>query len=73
MGVLKPIRIIAILLPLFALLYAQTTTFQMGDRKKGMFWRVHWFEDGAQHGNPGYQYNRRFRVNSFDVILHPHS
>ena len=49
----------------------QTTNFKAGDRKEGMFWRIHWFEDGAQHSNPGYEYNVRFRVNAPEVVLHP--
>jgi hypothetical protein len=53
---MKPIRTITILLLLFARTGAKTTNFQIGDCKEGMFWRVHWFEDGAQHGNPGFQY-----------------
>jgi hypothetical protein len=68
---MKTLRTFLIMLLLFVLAQAQTTGFKNGDRKEGLFWRVHWFEDGAPHGNPGYQYNNRFRVNSPEVGLHP--
>jgi hypothetical protein len=35
----------------------------------GQFWRIHWYERGLEHGNPGY--DGRFRVNSPEVVLHP--
>jgi hypothetical protein len=35
----------------------------------GRFLRLHWFEPGMEHGNP--MPNRRFRVNSPEVVLHP--
>jgi hypothetical protein len=35
----------------------------------GQFWRVHWYEQGIEHGNPGY--NGRFRVNAPEAGLLP--
>jgi len=35
----------------------------------GRFWRLWWYEPGAEHGNPGF--NKRFRVNSPETSLHP--
>ena len=35
----------------------------------GRFWRLWWYEPGAEHGNPGF--NTRFRVNSPETSLHP--
>lgn len=35
----------------------------------GRFWRLWWYEPGAEHGNPGF--NARFRVNSPETSLHP--
>ena len=35
----------------------------------GQFWRLHWYERGIEHGNPGHEH--RFRVNSPEVVLHP--
>jgi hypothetical protein len=36
---------------------------------QGQFWRVHWYERGLTNGNPAYE--RRFRINSPEVVLHP--
>jgi|GEM_PF-4485086 len=33
------------------------------------FWRLGWYEPGAEYGNPGF--NKRFRVNSPETSLHP--
>lgn len=38
-------------------------------QKQGQFWRYHWYERGLTNGNPGFE--RRFRVNSPEVSLHP--
>jgi hypothetical protein len=35
----------------------------------GQFWRAHWYERGLTNGNPGFE--RRFRINSPEVVLHP--
>lgn len=35
----------------------------------GRFWRLWWYEPGAELGNPGF--NKRFRVNSPETSLHP--
>jgi len=40
-----------------------------GDQTAGRFWRLHWYERGLAHGNPSYE--RRFRINSPEVVLHP--
>jgi len=37
---------------------------------RGQFLRLHWFEHGAEHGNPSSAHNRRFRVNAPEVVTH---
>lgn len=36
---------------------------------KGQFWRLHWYERGLTNAN--FAYERRLRVNSPEVVLHP--
>jgi hypothetical protein len=43
--------------------------FVLAAEQPGRFVRQWWFEHGVEHGNPGE--NRRFRVNSPEVVLHP--
>lgn len=38
-------------------------------QRQGQFWRYHWYERGLTNGNPAYE--RRFRVNSAEAVLHP--
>lgn len=38
-------------------------------QRQGQFWRYHWYERGLTNGNPAYE--RRFRVNSPEAVLHP--
>jgi len=38
-------------------------------QEQGVFWRYHWYERGIEAGNPGFE--KRFRVNSPEVSLHP--
>ncbi len=33
---------------------------------EGVFWRLHWYERGIEHGNPGYE--RRLRVNPPEIV-----
>jgi hypothetical protein len=47
---------------------AAAARFRQG-ASAGRFWRLWWYEPGAEHGNPGF--NTRFRVNSPDTSLHP--
>gem|GEM_PF-3578016 len=35
----------------------------------GRFWRLHWYERGLTNCNPGY--DRRFRINAPEAVLHP--
>jgi acetyl esterase len=37
----------------------------------GRFQRLHWFNQGEEHGNPSFAHNKRFRVNAPEVVLHP--
>ncbi len=36
---------------------------------EGVFWRLHWYERGIEHGNPGYE--RRLRINPPEIMTHP--
>lgn len=38
-------------------------------QRQGQFWRYHWYERGLTNANPAYE--RRFRVNSSEAVLHP--
>lgn len=35
----------------------------------GTFWRIHWYERGLEYANPAFE--KRFRINSPEVVLHP--
>lgn len=39
------------------------------DSDAGTFWRIHWYERGLEYANPAFE--KRFRVNSPEVVLHP--
>lgn len=38
-------------------------------QREGTFWREHWYERGITNHNPAYE--KRLRVNSAEVVLHP--
>lgn len=52
-----------------AALLTCAAAFAQSPAPEGKFWRVHWYEPGAEHGNPGY--NKRFRVNAPEAGLLP--
>lgn len=40
-----------------------------GQQRAGRFWRLHWYERGLTNANPAY--DRRFRINAPEAVLHP--
>lgn len=50
-------------------LVAQSWNAPPNAQKEGVFWRVHWYERGIEHGNPAF--TRRMRINSPEASLHP--
>lgn len=39
------------------------------EQTEAVFWRLHWYERGVEHGNPSF--TRRMRINSPEASLHP--
>jgi hypothetical protein len=54
-----------------ALLVAASRVTAAEETDGGHFVRIHWYHPGAEHGNPGYEFNRRFRVNAPEVVVDP--
>ena len=53
----------------FAVAAVGTEPRPAGTELGSQFFRLHWYERGIEHSNPAY--DRRFRVNSSEVVLHP--
>lgn len=52
-----------------SLLVSLQTAENTQAQKGGQFFRIYWFEDGIEHGNPSF--NSRFRVNAPETSIHP--
>src|SRR5262245_12767458 len=54
-----------------ASIFAATPSWEAppAQQTSGSFWRFHWYERGLTNGNPAYE--RRFRINSPEAVLHP--
>lgn len=48
---------------------AQSWDAPPAKQTESVFWRLHWYERGIEHGNPSF--TRRMRINSPEVSLHP--
>ncbi len=56
-------------LVLFLALTGTARLLEASENQTGEFWRLYWYEDGVEHGNP--KFNSRFRVNDPASVLHP--
>jgi hypothetical protein len=48
-----------------------TASADVEPEARGQFLRLHWFDHGAEHGNPSSAHNTRFRVNAPEVVTDP--
>jgi hypothetical protein len=52
----------------FVLLFVLSLS-SLAQQPEGQYWRTYWYQRGAEFFNPAF--DRRFRVNSPEVVLHP--
>lgn len=53
----------------FVLILSYPVTGYVQAQDAGRFFRIYWFKDGIEHGNPSF--NSRFRVNAPETSIHP--